>query len=95
MSFLSFLVKEEARSLYMVTGFSNVDSNSFIPRANIPTDDNEINNNNFQLPIIQYVPATVLNTLSALAHLILTNAQDRYCYYNHFTIEELRIREEK
>lgn len=59
----------------------------FIPRANIPTDDNEINNNNFQLPIIQYVPATVLS-LSALAHLILTNAQDRYCYYNHFTIED-------
>ena len=59
----------------------------FIPRANIPTDDNDINNNNFQLLIIQDVPATVLNTLSALAHLILTNAQDRYCYYNHFTIE--------
>ena len=46
-----------------------------------------INNNNFQLLIIQYVPATVLNTLSALAYLILTNAQDGYCYYNHFTIE--------
>lgn len=58
-----------------------------IPRANIPTDDNDINNNNFQLLIIQYVPATVLNTLSALAYLILTNAQDGYCYYNHFTIE--------
>ena len=49
----------------------------FIPRANSPTDDNDINNNNFQLLIIQYVPATVLNTLSALAYLILTNAQDR------------------
>ena len=47
-----------------------------IPRANIPTDDNDINNNNFQLLIIQYVPATVLNALSALAYLILTNAQD-------------------
>ena len=58
-----------------------------IPRANIPTDDNDINNNNFQLLIIQYVPATVLNTLSALAYLILTNAQDGYCSYNHFTIE--------
>ena len=58
-----------------------------IPRANIPTDDNDINNNNFQLLIIQYVPATVLNTLSALAYLILTNAQDGYCYYNHFIIE--------
>lgn len=59
-----------------------------IPRADVPTDKNDINNSNFQLLIIQYVPATVLNALSALAHLILTtSAQDRYCYYNQFTIE--------
>lgn len=44
------------------------------PRADVPTDDNDINNSNFQLLSTQYVPGTVLNALSALAHLMLTTS---------------------
>lgn len=79
----------------MVNGLSNVRATLSTPRADVPTDDSDINNSNFQLLITQYVLGTMLNAVSALAHLILTtNTQDSDYYYSLQT-RELRIREEK
>lgn len=44
----------------------------FTPRADVHIDENDINNSIFQLLSTQHIPGTVLNALSALAHLILT-----------------------
>lgn len=44
----------------------------FTPRADVHIDENDINNSIFQLLSTQYIQGTVLNALSALAHLILT-----------------------
>lgn len=65
------------------------------PRADVPTDEKDINNSDFQLLNTQYVPGTVLSALSALTHLILTISTQLGAIILISLQMKLRIREEK